>query len=257
LERYAEAVTKALTLGYRHIDTAQAYENEAYIHQAILASRVPRDAIFLTSKLDSRRNSHQGALEGIMQSKQALGTTPDMYLIHYPGDGSALEAWRGLVEAKAKGLCRRIGVSNFEEHHLTTLLERIGEAPAINQIEFHPHLWSDSLSNLVGFCRQHSILVEGYCPLAENKTGLLQEPVVREIAQNHGSPPARVILKWCMQHGVRPIAGSLSANHMSENLGLYDFSLTQQEMIQIDALGASQIRLSRCWGWDPTTAVLS
>ena len=80
---------------------------------------------------------------------------------------------------------------------------------------------------------------------------------MREIAQNRGSPPARVILKWCMQHGVRPIAGSLSANHMSENLGLYDFSLTQQEMIQIDALGASQTRLSRCWGWDPTTAVLS
>jgi diketogulonate reductase-like aldo/keto reductase len=257
LERYAEAVIKALALGYRHIDTAQAYENEAYIHQAMLASAVSREDIFLTSKLDPSRNSYQGALDGIAESKQTLGTIPDMYLIHYPGNGSAIEAWRGLIDAKANGLCRRIGVSNFEKSHLMTLLERTSRAPALNQIEFHPHLWSKRLSDLVDYCQQNDILVEGYSPLAEVKTGLLEEPVVLEIAQNHGSTPARILLMWCMQHGVRPIIGSLSETHMSENLGPYGFALTQQEMIQINALGSSQIRLSLYWGWDPTTAVLS
>ena len=256
LQRYTEAVAQALALGYRHIDTAQTYENEAFVGEAIRASKVPRDHVFLTSKLHPDRNSYQGALDGITQSKQALGTPPDMYLIHYPGSGSGIEAWRGLMAAKTRGLCRHIGVSNFEKHHLTLLLERTGETPTINQIEFHPHLWSEHLANLVGFCRQNGILVEGYCPLAEGRTGLLKEPVVLDIARNHGSTPARVILKWCMQHGVRPIVGSLSEKHMSANFGPYDFALTEQEIVLIDALGKSQVRISLIWGWDPTKEVL-
>lgn len=256
VERYAEAVAKALSLGYRHIDTAQTYGNEGYIRKAIRASRVPRDAIFLTSKLLPRRNSYWGALEGIIKSTIKLRTTPDMYLIHYPGAGRAIEAWQGLIEARAKGLCRHIGVSNFEQHHLATLLEKTGETPAVNQIEFHPYLWSERLSDLVDFCRQHAIGVEGYSPLAQCRGGLLQKPVVLEIAENHNTTPARVILKWCMQHGVRPIAGSLSEKHIAENFGPYDFVLTEQEMLWIDALGALQDRVSLLWGWDPPTAEL-
>jgi len=256
VERYVEAAAKALTLGYRHIDTAQTYGNEAYIREAIRASGVPRDAIFLTSKLHPRRNSYRGALSGLTRSKKRLGTAPDMYLIHYPGRGHAIAAWQGLVEAKAKGLCRHIGVSNFEEQHLMTLLEKTGEPPEVNQIEFHPHLWSEHLSNLVGFCQGCGILVEGYSPLAECRRELLQRPVILKIAGNHDATPARVVLKWCMQHGVRPIVGSLTETHIAENLGPYDFTLTQEEMIQIDALGVLQDRVSLVWSWDPTTAVL-
>jgi diketogulonate reductase-like aldo/keto reductase len=256
LPAYVHNVKDALEHGYRHIDTAQAYENEAYVGEAIRTSELPRSAIFLTSKLSSDQNSYQGALDGIAASRQALGTSPDMYLIHFPGDGSAINAWRGLIEAKRKGLCIHIGVSNFEERHLLELIRQTRHTPAVNQIEFHPHLWSDHLSRLVAFCEKNSIVVEGYSPFAEGRTQLLTNPTILEIAESKGVSPTRVILRWCMHHNVHPIIGSRVGAHMADNLGPYSFTLSQADVGRIDALGKLQERVSRYWGWDPTTAEL-
>jgi diketogulonate reductase-like aldo/keto reductase len=256
LPGYVDNVKEALRHGYRHIDTAQEYENEAFVGEAIRRSGLPRSAVFLTSKLSPSNNSYQGALDGIAASKKALQTSPDMYLVHFPGEGNAIDAWRGLIEAKRKGLCEYIGVSNFEERHLLELIRKTGQTPTVNQIEFHPHLWSDDLSRLVALCERNSIVVEGYSPFAQGTTHLLTNPTILEIGKSKGVSPARVILRWCMHHNVHPIIGSRAPAHMADNLAPYDFALSQAEVGRIDALGKLQRRVSIGWGWDPTTAEL-
>lgn len=261
IERYEEAVLTAIRNGYRHIDTAQTYDNEDYVGQAIHDSEVPRSEIFLTSKLHPDKNSYEGALNGIKESQSELNTHLDLYLIHYPGEGDPIEAWKGLIEAKAEAeeIYQHIGVSNFEIHNLERLREETGEYPEVNQIEFHPLLFSEELMNLVQFCKGNGIQVEGYCPLAQGNargnSGLLTNNEVKVIADAHECSPAQVILKWCMQHEVRPIVGSLNPAHISENNRPYSFQLTGNEMKTIDALGRG-LRISTVWGWDPTSVKL-
>lgn len=255
IDRYKEAVFTAIRNGYRHIDTAQTYTNEHCVGQAIYDSKVVREEIFLTSKLHPDKNSYDGALNGIKESQSELNTHIDLYLIHYPGEGDAIEAWKGLIKARAEEICQHIGVSNFEIHNLERLREETGEYPEVNQIEFHPLLFSGELMNLVQFCKGNGIQVEGYCPLAEGNRGncmLLNNNDVKMIADTHECSPARVILKWCLQHDVRPIVGSLDPAHISEDNKPYSFQLTGDEMKTIDALGRGHRISKERWGWDPT-----
>lgn len=254
IERYEEAVMTAIQNGYRHIDTAQTYYNENYVGQAIRNSGVHRREIFLTSKLEPSKNSYRGALNGIDETRLALKTDLDLFLIHYPGEGKATEAWKGLIKAKAEGRCKHVGVSNFEIKHLKKLLPLTDEYPEVNQIEFHPLLYSKELMGLVQYCKEKGIQVEGYCPLAQANDGLLEKDAVKAIANRHEVSPAQVILKWCMQHNVRPIVGSINPAHISENAGPYVFLLSQEEIESINALGVAQRRISLDWRWDPPNA---
>lgn len=252
IDRYLQTVKTALLAGFRHIDTAQTYDNEQYVGQAIRASGIARDEIFLTSKVEPSLNSYEGALSGIQASVSALQTQPDMYLLHYPGEGDPCGAWKGLLQAKAQGLCKHVGVSNCEITHLQILRKETGAYPALNQIEFHPLIYSHKLSELVKFCRGAGIAVEGYCPLAQGKRGILTDPNIQTIARRHGCSPARVLLKWSMQHGVRPIVGTLNPTHIVKDFGSYSFTLTSEEMATINALGTAQVRASLDWDRDPT-----
>lgn len=253
IERYYAAVGSTLSNGYRHIDTAHTYVNEHYLGQAIQESGIPREDIFLTSKLHPDLNSFSGTQEGVEKSLANLRTDYlDLFLIHYPGVGHPGDAWRALHRVRETGLCKHIGVSNFEIKHLKRLREISGVFPEVNQIEFHPLLYSEELEALVQFCRTNDIQVEGYCPLAWADTGLLESETVAGIVRKYHCTPVRVILQWSMQHGVCPIAGTLSPDHMAENAGPYDFDLTPDDMSAIDNLGNAQIRLSIMWGWDST-----
>jgi diketogulonate reductase-like aldo/keto reductase len=260
IERWRDSVLAAIKTGYRHIDTAQTYSNESYIGEAIRNSEVDRDDIFLTSKLLPERNSYDGALERIEASLSALKTNLDLFLIHYPGEGIATAAWKGLIKAKSDGLCKHIGVSNFEMKHLEQLLSSTNECPEVNQIEFHPLLFSKELNELVEYCKEKGIVIEGYCPLAWGDYNLMRNDSIKAIARKYGEhvTTAQVILKWCMQHGVRPIVGSLNSEHISENAGPYNFELSPEEMITINALGRFKTRVSlNWWGWDPPAAVMT
>lgn len=262
IERYEGAVLTAIRNGYRHIDSAQTYDNEFYVGQAIHDSGVPRKEIFLTSKLHPSKNSRQGAIDGIEESRSVLKSYLDLFLIHYPGEGEVTEAWKSMIEAKYGGLCKHIGVSNFEIKHIEKLLRSTDECPEVNQIEFHPLLYSKELINLVQHCKENGIQVEGYCLLAWGdklpdelgRINLLENDAVKKIADKHRISSSQVIIKWCMQHGVRPIVGTLKEEHISENAGPYVFRLSQEEMKSINALGEKQLRLSLFWGWDPPNA---
>lgn len=254
-ERYYAAVATAIRCGYRHIDTAQTYDNEEYVGKAIRDSEVPRNEIFLTSKLDPDLNSYEGARNGIKKSLEELETEYlDLFLLHYPGEGAdPIGAWRGLLDVRSEGLCQHVGVSHFEMKHLERFREQTGEYPEVNQIEFHPLLYSEKLEDLVHFCKQNRILVEGFSPFAEGDPKILRNTVIERIAQNHNCSPARVILKWCMQHGVRPIVGSSDPTHLSENTEPYNFQLSRDEMTTIDAL---EPRVSLLWGWNAPEVTL-
>jgi diketogulonate reductase-like aldo/keto reductase len=191
-----------------------------------------------------------------------LSSDLDLFLIHYPGEGEATQAWQGLTMAKVQGLCHHVGVSNFEVKHLELLLAETDTYPEVNQIEFHPYLYSKSLMNLVHYCKSNGILVEGYCPLAWGRKipaplpNILENATVKSVAKKHSASASQVILKWCMQHGVRPIFGGLDPNHIAINAGPFDSHLSPEDMEQIDALGEAQIRLSLYWGWDPPSATM-
>src|SRR5262249_31003691 len=182
------------------------------------------------------------------------GAYLDCFLIHFPGRGNPLGAWDALREARDEGLLKHIGVSNFEIRHLQELRNYCGEYPELNQIEFHPFIYSKQ-RNLLEFCRENRIAVEGYCPMAQGL--VIRDPVVGRIAEAHREIPARIALQWAMQHGVLPIVGSRNADHIRANAARYAFSLTRDEMHELNQIGARHSeRISLRWNWDPTTAPL-
>jgi diketogulonate reductase-like aldo/keto reductase len=231
-EETAQNVTHALNLGYRHIDTATVYGNEAQVGQALKAFGLDREGVFITTKL---WNSDQGdAKRALKRSLDALETDHvDLYLIHWPAPGKDLyvQAWQALIEAQQEGLTRAIGVSNFQPEHLRRIIDETGVTPAVNQIELHPYLQQHGLR------REHAdrgIVTEAWSPLA--KGTVLSEPVITEVADAHGKTPAQVVLRWHIQLGHVVFPKSMSPERLEQNIDVFDFELSAEEMQRIEPL---------------------
>lgn len=242
------AVRAALETGYRLIDTAAIYGNEAGVGKAIKASGLPREEIFITTKLWNANHAYDDALRAFDQSLNKLDCGyVDLYLIHWPlpMDGKFTQAWKALETLYNSKRVRAIGVSNFKPHHLEELLREAETVPAVNQIELHPLLQQQATR---AFCAEHGIAVESYSPLMQAGEAL-EHPVIVQLAQTYGKTPAQVILRWHVQNGLIVIPKSVKPERISENLDLFDFELSASDMHAIEGMDQEQ-RI----GADPDTA---
>src|SRR3954469_8516328 len=231
-EDTVENVTTAIGLGYRHIDTAKAYNNEAQVGQAVRASGLSREEFFITTKL---WNSDHGNAERAL--KDSLGRLEmdyvDLYLIHWPAPGQDryVEAWQALVEAQRAGLTRAIGVSNFQPEHLARIIDATGVTPAVNQIELHPYFQQ---AELRAEHERRGIVTESWSPLAQG--AVLDDPVITEIAQAHDRTPGQVVIRWHLQLGCVVIPKSVTPARIAENFDVSGFELADDEMQRIATL---------------------
>ncbi|GEN36324.1 aldo/keto reductase [Aneurinibacillus danicus] len=235
-EEVEQAVKAAIEIGYRSIDTAALYHNERGVGNAIKMCGVPREELFITTKV---WNSHQGydaTLRAFEESRQKLGLEYlDLYLIHWPVKEKYKDTWRAFEKLYEDGLVRAIGVSNFHVHHLKDLLMDARIIPMVNQVEFHPRL---TQKELLRFCKEKGIQMEAWSPLMRGR--LLDDPVLNEIGRKYGKTPAQVILRWDLQHGVVTIPKSVHAERIAANADIFDFTLTDEEMNQIDGLNRNE-----------------
>lgn len=237
------AVTHAINTGYRHIDTARIYLNEKSIGKAIAESAVPREELFVTTKLWNSDQGYDKALKAFDKSLKRLAMDyVDLYLIHWPEPEKRLESWRALVDIYKSGRAKAIGVSNFTEAHLAELIEQTEEVPMVNQVEFHPFLYQKMLQE---YCMENKIQLEAYSPLAHGRR--MQDPILSEIAAKHAKHAAQVMLRWNLQLGNVVIAKSTSEDRMQDNLELFDFELDAEDMQKIEGLNENY---RTCW--DPT-----
>ncbi len=231
-EDVEQAVTTALELGYRHIDTAMIYRNEEGVGRAVAESGTDRSEIFVTTKVWNSDQGYEPTLAGIDASLERLGMDyVDLYLVHWPKPENTVETWRAMEEIQETGKARAIGVSNFLTHHLDLLLEYANVIPSINQIQFHPHLQSP---DLVEYCDERGIVIEAWGPL---KQGLIMDdPELSAIASSHGVNVPQVVLRWMLQRGIVAIPKSVTPSRIAENADLYGFELSSEEMDTINAM---------------------
>lgn len=235
----AEIVRRALAAGYRHIDTAAMYGNEAGVGQAIAESGIPRDELFVTTKLNNDAHGTDEALRAFEDSRRKLGLdVVDLYLIHWPlpGQNRYVETWRALETLRNDGVVRAIGVSNFHAAHLQRLLDETGTVPALNQIELHPYLTQEALR---GFDADHGIATEAWSPLARGGT-LLRDQVVTSTAEKYGRTPAQIVLRWHLQLGNVVIPKSVTPSRIEENFAVFDFELADDDVAAISALNRDE-----------------
>ena len=235
-----QIVLDALEVGYRHIDTAMIYRNEAAVGRAIASSGIARDELFVTTKL---WNSDQGATatpEALATSLELLGLEyVDLYLIHWPAPlrDEYVASWLALEELHQQGLARAIGVSNFEPEHLERVLEEGSIVPAINQVELHPAFQQRKLR---GFQEPLGIITEAWGPLGQGKYELSELPGLTEIAQAHGKSIQQIVLRWHLQEGVVVFPKTVRKERMIENLSVFDFELSPEEMTALATMDADQ-----------------
>jgi len=230
-EEARRAVTVALEAGYRLIDTAAAYENERSVGRAIRESGIPREEIFLTTKLANFDQGYDSALTAFRDSLERLGADYiDLYLIHWPATGRWPAAWRAMLTLP-KEQCRAIGVSNFEVEHLEELRSFSPIMPAANQVPYSP---LQPQRQLLAYCRQHGVAFEGYSPL---RAADLRDPRLLAIAGKHGKTPAQILLRWPLQHEAITIPKSAHPERIRENAAIFDFALDDEDMATLDALG--------------------
>jgi diketogulonate reductase-like aldo/keto reductase len=222
------AVRWALDLGYRHIDTAQIYGNEASVGRALREARVPREEVFITTKFFP---GHTDPVAEAEQSLRRLGVDQvDLYLVHWP-QGDPVRAWPGMERSRERGLARSIGVSNFSASDLAAVMAAGPVPPVVNQVEFSPFAYRRALLDA---CRQRDVQVEAYSPLGTGQH--LNDPTVRQVAQRAGRTPAQVLLRWCLQHDLVVIPKSVHRERIRENAQIFDFTLSAQDMADLDAL---------------------
>ena len=229
-----EAVQAALRIGYRHIDTAEMYGNEREVGEAIARSDLDRSEVFVTSKLNNNNLGFDAALRAFDQTLAALGTDRiDLFLIHWPLPTvrDYVETWKALETLYAEGRARAIGVSNFQPDHLRRVLDETEIVPAVNQIEVHPYLTQEKL---LAFDAEHGIVTEAWSPIAQG--AVLDDPVVREVADAHGRTPAQVVLRWHVQRGSIVFPKSVNPKRMAENFALFDFELPDADMERLSGL---------------------
>ncbi|MBC7589886.1 MAG: aldo/keto reductase, partial [Salinibacterium sp.] len=241
------AVAEGIRVGNRLLDTAHKYDNESEVGEGIRASGVTRDELFVTTKLRGRHHGYDQAFEGFAESLQSLGLDyVDLYIIHWPLPklDRFVDSWRAMIELRDRGLVRSIGVSNFTADQLARLIDETGVTPAVNEIELHPHFPQ------VGMRAVHDslgIVAESWGPLATQKS-LITDPVITSLASVKDVSATRIILRWHVQLGAVPIPKSADPQRQRENLEVFDFELSADEMAAISALESE-----RLWGGDPET----
>lgn len=242
------AVGAALAAGYRHIDTAAAYENEEGVGEGMRASGLNRSDIFLTTKLWNDRQGYDSTLEAFDASLKRLGTDyVDLYLIHWPApqQDRYVDTWKAFVRLQKEGRARSIGVSNFNPEHIERLIGETGVTPVINQIELHPDF---PRKDLRAFHEKHGILTQSWSPLGQGT--LLADPDVAKIAEKHGRTPAQVLIRWHIDNGLVVIPKSVTPARIEENFRVFDFRLDEADMAAFAGLEAGGGRI----GPDPLTA---
>jgi len=235
-EDTAAVVAKALQTGYRHIDTAAAYHNEAGVAEAIRASGLQRGEVFVTTKCFNDDHGYEQAKRAFHASLERLGFDyVDLYLIHWPvpARDRYVETWKAFVDLRADGLVRSIGVSNFQPAHLERLISETGETPSINQVELHPYLQQGALREKH---RELGIVTEAWSPLAQGQAP--QDPVIARIAETHSRTPGQVVIRWHLQLGNVVIPKSVTPKRIEQNLEVFDFELSDSEMQAIAGLDA-------------------
>lgn len=239
-----QAVKDAIKNGYRSIDTASFYDNEAGVGLGIKESGIPREELFVTTKVWNGDHGYENTLNAFEISLEKLGLEYlDLYLIHWPVRGKYTETWKALEKLYHDGKVRAIGVSNFNIHHLEDILNEGKVKPVINQVEYHPHLTQVELRE---FCVREGIQMEAWSPLKKGE--LLTDPVIQKLAEKHQKTPAQIILRWDIQNNVITIPKSIKEHRIVENADIFDFSLTEEDMQEINGLNIN----SRS-GADPET----
>eukprot|EP00026_Physarum_polycephalum_P008581 Phypoly_transcript_08669.p1 GENE.Phypoly_transcript_08669~~Phypoly_transcript_08669.p1 ORF type:complete len:279 (-),score=49.32 Phypoly_transcript_08669:198-1034(-) len=245
------SVLAALKLGYRHIDTAKYYQNEKEVGQAIRDSGLPRNEIFVTTKLWPDDHGYENAKAAFAKSLGLLGLEyVDLYLIHWPGiyNGKPSEAparraqtWKAFEELQAEGKCKAIGVSNYTISHMEQLLSSCKIKPAANQVEFHPKLFQKDLLN---FCKKNDVVLQAYSPLGKGQ--LISDPKIVQMAKTYNKSPAQILIRWAIQHQCVVLPKSGSVERMKENAEV-DFEISAQDMEILDGMNANEHVT-----WDPT-----
>lgn len=241
------AVLWALEAGYRHVDTAAAYGNEADVGRAIRESGIPRANVFVTTKLWNDDHGYDAALAAFDASLERLGFDyVDLYLIHWPVPELRLESWRALERLYEEGRAHAIGVSNYMVQHLEELLAHCTVVPAVNQIELTPWSWR-TRRDVVELCRAHGIALEAYSPLTKGRK--LGDPTLRAVAERVGRTPAQVLIRWALERDLIVIPKSANRGRIRENADVFDFTLSPADMERLEALDEGLVT-----GWDPTSA---
>lgn len=235
-----EAVRYALRIGYRSIDTASSYDNESAVGRAVKDSGLPREDLYITTKVKALDQGYDATLRAFDRSLAAVGTDyVDAYLIHWPGKYMFVQTWKALLKVYDEGRVRVIGVANFNPHHIERLRDETGVLPMVDQIEWHPYFQQ---ADVAAYCTQHSIVIEGWSPLMCGGV-VLEDPAITQIAASVGKTPAQVILRWHIQEGRRIFPRSVTPSRIAENFDLFDFSLSDADMAVIDGLGSREVRI--------------
>jgi 2,5-diketo-D-gluconate reductase A len=235
-DQTAKTVLNAFQVGYRHIDTAQMYENEAGVGEAIATSGIPRDELYITTKLNNGFHRPDDARRSLDESLSRLGLDRvDLFLIHWPlptrYDGDFVTTWRTMAEFVEDGRATSVGVSNFEPHHLDRIVSETGVVPVLNQVEVHPFFGNEDVR---AACARHDIAVEAWAPIARGKVA--EDATITGIADRLGRTPAQVALRWHVQRGDIVFPKTVTPERMQENFDIFDFELSDDDMSTITAL---------------------
>ena len=237
-----KAVLDSINAGYRHIDTARAYDNETDVGRAVKDSDIARENLFITTKLWNKDQGYDTAIEACEKSLARLSCDYiDLYLIHWPLKGKRNDSWKAFIELQQRGLCRSIGVSNFTVDHLIELEDKFGIIPVANQVEFHPYHYQ---KELLEYCNSKNIVIEAYSPLVHAKR--MDEPRLVSISEELGKTPAQVLIRWAMQRGMVVLPKSVNQGRIVENFSVFDFEIPDSLMKRLDDLDETFVTC-----WDP------
>ena len=237
-----KAVLDSINAGYRHIDTARAYDNETDVGRAVKDSDIARENLFITTKLWNKDQGYDTAIEACEKSLARLSCDYiDLYLIHWPLKGKRNDSWKAFIELQQRGLCRSIGVSNFTIDHLIELEDKFGIIPAANQVEFHPYHYQ---KELLEYCNSKNIVIEAYSPLVHAKR--MDEPRLVSISEERGKTPAQILIRWAMQQGMVVLPKSVNRGRIVENFSVFDFEISDSLMKRLDDLDETFVTC-----WDP------
>ena len=238
----SQAVLDSLEAGYRHIDTARAYDNETDVGRAVNDSGLPRADLFITTKLRNQNQGYEEAIEACEKSLNRLNCDYiDLYLIHWPLREKRNHSWKAFIELRDRGLCKSTGVSNFTIEHLAEIEAKFGILPAVNQVEFHPYHYQ---KELLDYCNSKNIIIEAYSPLVHAKR--MDEPKLGAISEELGKTPAQILIRWSIQRGMVVLPKSVNKSRIVENFSVFDFDIPDSMMKKLDELDESFVTC-----WDP------
>lgn len=231
-KKMQHAVQFALDLGYRAVDTAEMYDNEKLVGAGVKKSSIPREEVFITSKVWPSHFGYDKTTKACKNSLKKLGTDYiDLYLLHWPQGTKILESWDALIQLQKEGLLRSIGVSNFSQQQIDDIIKHSGVKPTVNQVEFSPFNYT---KDLLQYCRQQNILLEAYAPLTHGHK--LSNPMLGKVATKYEKSPAQLMLRWALQHHVAVIPKSQHDERIRENSGIFDFDISEEDMCELDTL---------------------